>query len=325
LANDSQRFTKEFREPITQSALHIYISAIPFTPKNTLLYKTYASNSMDTKVRVLRGVSSQWTACLHVLEGNTGIESREVHSAIFSPDGRRVVAQYTSGFLQLWDTATGFLLGKAVEVDSEHSRKAPHRHPTLLFSRTGKRIVSFYETLSLWNGMNLDGIGKSLKGHEGPVTTAAISPDAVCIASGSEDQTIRVWSGSDGSPMGNVMKGHEGQVNTVAFSSDGTTIVSAADDCTVRIWSASNQSLIRKYRTGHTTEGTRAYPSPNGVRIVSTCNDSSIRLWDMLSGAFVAERISKNMPYSVDGAHPSPIVLDGRFLQYSHPMVRGLW
>jgi WD40 repeat protein len=296
LANDSQRFTKEFREPITQSALHVYISAVPFTPKNTLLYKTYALKLMDARVRVLRGVSSQWTACLHVLEG--GMESGPIHSAIFSPEGRRIVAQYDSGFLRLWDTKTGFPLGQVAEGYSHHRQTAPHRYPTVLFSPTGKRIVSYYRTLSLWNGLNLEAVSKSLEGHEGAVTTAAISPDGVCIASGSEDRTIRLWRGSDGSPMGNVMKGHDGRINTVAFSPDGVMILSSSDDRTICIWSVSDQSLINKYPTGYTAEGVRAYPSPNGARIISTCDDGSIRLWDMLSGTIVAERRSNSPPDS---------------------------
>ena len=70
-----------------------------------------------------------------------------------------------------------------------------------------------------------------LRGHEGPVVSAAFSPDGtrVVTASGdmltaSEDRTARVWN-IDGTGEPVVLRGHEGSVRSAVFSPDGSQIV----------------------------------------------------------------------------------------------------
>jgi WD40 repeat protein len=302
MANDSQRFVKTFREPISQSALHVYASAIPFTPGDTLLYSTYG-NKHD--IRVLEGIRSQWTACLHVLEptdyrGAGVMQNYEgldpVHTATISTDGRRILSQSNTGILRLWDAATGFLMEEASEISISRSFKpSSPSHPTALFSPNGKRIISFCYVLRLWNGLDLRAIGGPFRGHKGITTAATYSADGSCIASGSADTTVRLWNGNDGSACGNTLRGHSGSINTVAFSPDGETLVSASADCTIRLWSISRGRPIGEPLTGHSGKGTRALISPNGLRIISTSGDGAVRFWDM-TGNLIAQRNADTIP-----------------------------
>jgi WD40 repeat protein len=83
-----------------------------------------------------------------------------------------------------------------------------------------------------------------LKGHEGPVWSAAFSPDGARIVTASNDTTARVWDAASGQEMAS-LKGHEGPVWSAAFSPDGARIVTASADTTARVWAVHWATLMR--------------------------------------------------------------------------------
>jgi hypothetical protein len=73
--------------------------------------------------------------------------------------------------------------------------------------------------------------------HDGPVLSAAFSPDGTRVVTGSSDNTARLWDAATGAPLGAVMK-HDGPVRSAAFSPDGTRVVTGSEDNTARLWDA---------------------------------------------------------------------------------------
>jgi WD40 repeat protein len=67
------------------------------------------------------------------------------------------------------------------------------------------------------------------RGHSGPVTSVAFSPDGQHIVSGSGDQTICVWNAMTGETVVGPFRGHSDWVWSVAFSPDGQHIVSGSE------------------------------------------------------------------------------------------------
>ncbi|KAF9505346.1 hypothetical protein BS47DRAFT_1354017 [Hydnum rufescens UP504] len=61
ILSDSRRFILAHEEVIRASALQVYHSALPFTPHNTVLYKTYCGDEKDS-IQVLQGLEleSEW-------------------------------------------------------------------------------------------------------------------------------------------------------------------------------------------------------------------------------------------------------------------------
>jgi WD40 repeat protein len=73
-----------------------------------------------------------------------------------------------------------------------------------------------------------------LQGHQGWVTSVAITEDGKTIISGGEDGSVRLWDTS-GKAIGSAFQGHQGQVLSVAISGDGKTIISGGNDGSVRL------------------------------------------------------------------------------------------
>jgi hypothetical protein len=70
LLYDGERFTLEFFSPISLGALHIYYSALPFTPQSRLLRQVYHYELGC--VKVLSGLPRGWNPWLLSMHGHSG-------------------------------------------------------------------------------------------------------------------------------------------------------------------------------------------------------------------------------------------------------------
>jgi len=154
-AMDVQRFIQVFGGLILHSTPHLYVSALPFSPVNCALSRTFSAR-FPNSLRVASGRDENWTAVQTVITGHTGV----VSSLSFSPDGTRIVTGSWDCTVRLWDAATGQpvgvpLLGHTSLVTS------------VSFSPDGTRIVSSSddETVRLWDVTTWQPIGEPLLGH----------------------------------------------------------------------------------------------------------------------------------------------------------------
>jgi WD40 repeat protein len=117
-----------------------------------------------------------------------------------------------------------------------------------------------------------------LRGHQGPVWSAAFSPDGQIIASAADDGTVRLWD-KQGNPIGQPFKGHQGLVHSVAFSPDGQYLVSGGGDNTIRLWDKQG-NIVQSFQS-HQGKVLSVAFSPDGQYIASGGDDQRVRLWDL--------------------------------------------
>ena len=122
----------------------------------------------------------------------------------------------------------------------------------------------------------------ALKGHSGPVNSAAWSPFGRYIVTAGEDDTARIWEAESGEEV-RVLGGHTAAVNTAFWSPDGTLIVTASTDFSIRIWDSYTVQQLNQLQ-GHTSTVKSATWSPDGARIVSAGGDGTVRVWNVLTG-----------------------------------------
>ena len=123
---------------------------------------------------------------------------------------------------------------------------------------------------------------KTLRGHLGPVHSAAFSPDGQRIVTGSEDQTAKVWDAASGQEL-LTLKGHGSAVWSVAFSPDGQRIVTGSADQTAKVWDAASGKELLTLK-GHGSRVWSVAFSPDGQRIVTGSGDQTAKVWDAASG-----------------------------------------
>jgi len=96
---------------------------------------------------------------------------------------------------------------------------------------------------------------RTLKGHDGWVTSVAVSPNSKWIASGSRDKKVKIWDVKTGLCR-ETKFGHTNTVNSVVITPDGKTVFSAAMDSTICRWQlgAPNPTIVLKGHS-HSVKG----------------------------------------------------------------------
>ncbi|KAE9390734.1 WD40 repeat-like protein, partial [Gymnopus androsaceus JB14] len=297
ILKEMQQFVQVFGRMIGDATPHLYLSGVPFIPKDSVMLQQFISQ-LDKSLVVCRGQKYSWPSQQAVLTGHTA----SVHSVTCSPDGKRIVSGSSDQTVHIWNAETGIIIGEPL-----------HGHidwvVSVAFSPDGKKIVSGSsdKTVCIWNAETGMIIGEPLRGHRDYVKSVAFSPDGKRIVSGSSDHTMRIWNTETGTSIGEPLQGHTAFVNSVAFSSDGKRIVSGSSDKTVCIWNAENAMMIGEPLEGHTAFVNSVAFSPDDKRIVSGSSDQTVRIWNAETGIITGEPLQghtafvNSVAFSPDG------------------------
>ena len=153
-----------------------------------------------------------------------------------------------------------------------------------------------------------------LKGHQGRLTTAQLSPDGEQVLTASTDGTARIWQ-ADGRGEPLVLSGHKGSLACASYSPDGKRVLTASTDGMVWIHKANGKGPKVPLKGSH--EGlSRAAFSPNG-RYALTVSSDGVRAF-ATSGkgalAFISNEPAADAAFSPDSRRLVIAGLDGRAL-----------
>ncbi|TDL23239.1 WD40 repeat-like protein [Rickenella mellea] len=291
LVHDAKHFVHEFYTPIGQSSMHIYHSALPFTPQQTIFYETYSSK-LERNIKILNGPSLQWSTSAHMTMcvGHTS----QVTCMAFSPDGSIIVSCAQDSTLRLWDVKYGVAIGKPLK--SHTYRYHCYNFTSVAFSPDGSKIVSgsMEKTASvcLWDVKSGAAIGEPLKGHKKGVSCVAFSPDGSKIVSGSVDGSLCLWDAKSDATIGEPLNGHSDDIMCVAFSSDSSKFVSGSYNRLVCLWDADSGAVIGKPIICHSDMVRCVAFCPDGLKFVSCSDDRTLCLWDGKSGAAIGKPLT---------------------------------
>ena len=130
-----------FGSMISQSTPHLYLSAVPFTPVNSVIYVKYAME-LPKSVKVASGQITSWPRCQNILHGHTDC----VASVAFSPDGKQIISGSHDKVIYIWNAETG----EAVTMPLAGHTNAV---TTVAVSPDNKHIISgsWDKTIRIWD------------------------------------------------------------------------------------------------------------------------------------------------------------------------------
>ncbi|BDD55163.1 hypothetical protein MPDQ_005278 [Monascus purpureus] len=105
LLQDACRFILSHKQAIEIAPLHVYASALIFSPIQSLVREFFKEEKPDW-ITLEPSMESDWDACLQTLEGRSFL----VTSVVFSKDGQQLASSSWDKTIKIWDAATGACL-----------------------------------------------------------------------------------------------------------------------------------------------------------------------------------------------------------------------
>jgi WD40 repeat protein len=300
---------------ISQSAPHIYLSALPFSPNNSLVARKYRPEFCGA-ISLTAGQANDWPTIIRVIKADTW-------HVCFLPDGKRIISNEYDG-LRIRDAETG----ESILIFG------PLRSSQIFaFSLHGSHIAfpDYYESypISVWDSRTGEKV-TTLNGHEEDIHSIAFSPHGKLIAS-ADNHHLFIFNVETGRIL--LTKKIDANIsdktyffnNNIAFSEEGSRIIyairnnilmldghtgdivrrlSIVNDWTPIAFSPDRRIIAYADKeticvTDLETDATTTWPtgymhkifslafSPDQSRIASGSADQTIRIWDAETGEAV--------------------------------------
>ncbi|KAH8809600.1 quinon protein alcohol dehydrogenase-like superfamily [Flagelloscypha sp. PMI_526] len=269
LCQDVLSFLRTFAVPISRSYPHIYLSALPFTPKLSFIRRCFLKHFPGV-MTIQSGLDERWPRLQATLRGH----SEAVCSVAFSLDDKYIVSGSEDTTIRIWDVETQKQIGDPLCGHED-------RVTSVIFSHDSKHIISGSrdQTVCIWDVNTQEQVGSALHGHQDWVSSVALTQDDKRIISSSFDGTIRIWDAQTNVLIGKPLRVNDSAIICVDISKDDTRIVSGSRDHSVRIWDALTQKPVGKPLWWHNQDVISVVFSPDSRLIASACN-ATIQIWD---------------------------------------------
>ncbi|KZT38410.1 WD40 repeat-like protein [Sistotremastrum suecicum HHB10207 ss-3] len=281
---DAAKFIAVFGGAIAHSAPHVYISALPFSPRKSLVAKYYSEQYPRTLV-VETGRQPAWTS----LEKSISSGTEKIRGVAVSRNGKKIASGTWGGTIQIWNSETTEAIGppwSVYEDDADPDGRA--LIDRLAFSPDDKRIAFTYchgDTAICLKDVQT---GRTVWGPSGLHTHQvwnvgfAIGGSHVLSVTANE---VGCWDGETGKERYPIKQLTERHGHGSEISPDGRYIVSLLQDGVILLWEdVEDQWQLKCEFQGHTEWVLSAAFSPDCSRLVTAGGDHTIRIWDIATG-----------------------------------------
>lgn len=339
LISDAYRFSQAFTDIIGKHPLQVYAGALPFTPVDTLLYRTFHPDDDDEsrypQIITLKSREQSWSSLLATF---TDPKIRNCYCIRFSPDSTQIMASGRFGVFLIHDVTRASSNPPIREILSMSCAFSPDgtwacsvhkdgymrmwdpilgslimkpiRIPLdglrqarfLVVSPHGTLIAySCGRTIYVWKARSHTKIFESTpRTTQTDITCLAFSPNSNLVVSGSENGDISSWDLSSGGEVLGQSLDCTARVLSVHVTVDGSQILSVGKDWFVRAWNATLGTCILATPLQVRNGIARSAAfSADGRQIVLSTHDGMIGLWSSSSGMQI-HIITTNLPVIVD-------------------------
>ncbi|KAJ7611212.1 hypothetical protein FB45DRAFT_1065901 [Roridomyces roridus] len=275
---DAVKFVTAFA-PAMRSTPHIYLSALPFAPVQSLVAQQYAKAYPGT-LQYQRPVDDDWPSMNKLLQD----DPTPIYSVHMSSDGSRIAYGSFDGAVRVWDVATGLLVAPP-------SRRHTAEVMSVCYSFDDEQIVSGSADGNIWVWDAATGEPRAgpLSGHTDIVSSVCFSHDALKVISASVDGSVRIWDVITTELLVGPLV-HPDVVRAVDISFKAPyRVVSACHDGCLRIWDVETGALIVGPINAHSRRVTSVSFSSSGMLLASGSLDHTVRVWDGHTGKSAGE------------------------------------
>ncbi|MDA9206945.1 caspase family protein [Crocinitomicaceae bacterium] len=243
-----------------------------------------------------------------------------VNSAVFSPDGTKVLTRSWDKTARLWDVNSG----KLIHTLEGHEAGVY----STVFSPDGSKILTTGKTVKLWDSCNgkliqtfinwhnsreqeiyaaiFSSDGSKILAHSfsyvslfnsssgeliwwtkssGQIGSAAFSPNGRKIVIASWDNVISILSSRSGKTI-NILSGHDDSVRSAVFDNTGKKILSASYDGTAVLWKSNSGKIIQRFEK-HTDVIESAVFSSDGLKVLTASRDNTACIFEIGNGKHI--------------------------------------
>ena len=271
LLNDTYRFLFSHNQAISESAMHTYYSALPFTPHNTRLYRLYEQETSHS-ITVLQGLSPTWTSCLSTLSllGGSTILS-------ISPDGTQLAANLFRS-ISILDAQTTAFQCQICLTD---------RAVCIAFSPSESTLATVTSKgLELWN--TTTGINQKTQTLSGTHFYAVAFSSQGQYLLLSIDQGLHLHDGMEAGELS--VLSTDWNHKMIIFTSNDTQVITGSEEGYIHFFRLSGNWLseIPERRIFNETEVSGLVLRHDGKRLASSGANGMIRIYDLPSRSPIA-------------------------------------
>lgn len=223
------------------------------------------------------------------------VNSGEIWTADFHPDGERFIAGHADGSITVWKIGEHQPITQ-IETDSWIN--------SISISADGAHFISGHDDgdTRLWR-MNSSEPEAVFEAGNGYVYSVAFHPDGERFVTGHEDGTTQLWSVDEAVPV-SVFETDDNRTYSVAFHPDEDRIITGHQDGRARVWqidhSGSEPETVFYANAGLIWS---VAMHPDGEHILTGHEDGKIRIWEIGEEAPIEVLDGKSRVFSL-AVHP---------------------